>query len=69
MSEQRWTKQPPTRPGFYWWRSDRDCEPDIVEVDEMLNGWQTMVESSMPVGLYPGEWFGPLALPGEGIAS
>ena len=27
----KWTKEPPTEPGWYWWRSDTD-KPKILEV-------------------------------------
>jgi hypothetical protein len=61
-----WTKQRPTKPGYYWWRIDAETpEPQIVEIStkEVLEPgcWQVRFRHSENIlGLVHGEWQGPL---------
>jgi len=36
----KWTKEPPTEPAFYWWRSDTDTPRpiEILSLDEQFGG-------------------------------
>jgi hypothetical protein len=44
-----WTSEPPTVPGWYWWRLTQKSKPRIVEVPE----------GGVMAG-FVGEWLGPL---------
>lgn len=73
-----WTRQPPTEPGFYWWRSTKDYgprTPAIIDVErvEVLAGGPFLVVHLRHVTGAPlhnpggltvhGEWYGPLEAP------
>ena len=44
-----WTKEPPTEPGWYWWR-DEDQTPNCVDVIEDRFDYELKVENE------PGRW-------------
>lgn len=71
----RWTTEKPSRPGWYWWRSDdvafksRQCVVEVIKIagDEpkywLVNG----VSINWSLGNTPGQWSGPIPPP-EGDA-
>jgi len=60
-TQEGWTPDKPTAPGFYWWRQhDRVKHPYIVEVDSELNVWFHGREDESMVEYLTGEWQGPL---------
>jgi len=62
-----WTKEKPTKEGWYWYGSDvSDPKPTILWVDIMNNGqgWVSWPDhSSDRLTRVEGEWYGPLKLP------
>ncbi len=62
-----WTKQPPTEPGWYWWRESLPMLGMIVLVS---SGKVHSMFHHTPFAEAPelagGEWFGPLQEPGGG---
>jgi hypothetical protein len=58
-----WTKEPPTEPGWYWWRKSGAAL--IIRVGEMV-GFPQMSHVGFPVMPTAGEeWAGPISEPGE----
>lgn len=55
MSEVKWTKTPPTEPGWYWVRWDRD--PVVAEVAHIWTGLSARVQ---------GEWLALEQVPSWG---
>lgn len=51
-----WMTEKPTTPGWYWYRQDKGSVPVIMMVHPHRpeNFWLT----------FPGEWAGPLEVPG-----
>ena len=64
MPELIWTKQPPTVPGWYWWRAYgaiavmEVCEQDGEMIAQNDGCW-------FKARFADGEWAGPLTLPKE----
>ncbi|MEP6959524.1 MAG: hypothetical protein ABI980_12410 [Nitrospirota bacterium] len=57
-----WMKEQPTKPGWYWWRSHRRVEPDILKVE--ISGDKFVIYRDQEVlEPPPGEWAGPLDPP------
>lgn len=66
MTPYTWTSEPPTVPGWYWWREE-SIDDTIVEIYECA-GCLTVDGQAMegiPLKGLTGEWAGPLELPGE----
>lgn len=65
MGKMTWTKEPPTEPGWYWWREDLSYNGMIVwvssdgKVSRMFAPLWLWLASEMG-----GQWFGPLQVPG-----
>jgi hypothetical protein len=61
-----WTKEPPTEPGWYWWREDATRLPYPRHVRHDGDGVLYVIGYQFPtVAEYGGEWQGPIA-PQEG---
>jgi hypothetical protein len=59
----RWTREKPSRPGFYWYRGHGRTRPPIaVEVSDGAV-WLCGHEVERHVEEMSGEWFGPLEPP------
>ena len=62
----KWTKEPPTRPGWYWWRYKvlwKDCvdvHVRVVEVYEAYGRLEASGENLDLSDLNDGEWQGPI---------
>jgi hypothetical protein len=58
-----WSKEPPTVPGYWWWRLSESHEPEIVSLlkygDRLLIGHVFGADASKTEG----EWAGPLIPP------
>ncbi len=60
----KWTNEPPTEPGWYWWRRRAAETPKIMLVTAL-----DRVYEMRSVGFYEppssigGEWYGPLEYP------
>lgn len=75
-----WTTTPPTVPGVYWWRCagrTEVCEVRPLGVTDAhmervgvgtLGAYDPGSDSPTPVGRAGGEWWGPVAPPGDGGA-
>ncbi len=64
-----WSKQPPTEPGWYWWRQFPDSRP-MAESVQMAGGELRLVVEASGTGYdlegYGGEWWlDPIAMPGH----
>lgn len=62
----QWTKEPPKKPGWYWWREKKGNRPRIVDVGQGAG----MDLAFTPKGLckvneLDGEWAGPVRAPVE----
>lgn len=71
----RWTNEPPKEPGWYWWRTDKWNDAQIVFVDrwifckthrlgfsaKFLKNWK----KEHDVAALDGEWAGPIPEPEE----
>lgn len=71
----RWTNEPPKEPGWYWWRTDKWNDVQIVFVDrwifckthrlgfsaKFLKNWK----KEHDVAALDGEWAGPIPEPEE----
>lgn len=61
-----WTKENPTRSGWYFWRHTKDIElKDISPYYVTSEIWGTYVtgrdlDPDMPIPKNSGEWFGPI---------
>lgn len=64
-----WTKEKPTKPGFYWMRSFRDFHDDkahAVQLDDNKCVWFIGSELDYPMSDFPNsEWSGPIEPPTE----
>ena len=60
-----WTKTPPTEPGWYWHRYEREREGCVVYAtdDMMVLGWGTAYDH-VPIKTLGGEWGGKVPEPG-----
>ena len=60
---QRWSRERPTVPGWYWWRNvEMGYEPDLAQidmVDEKLRAY-FICEFEEWVNVMDGEWQGPI---------
>jgi hypothetical protein len=57
----RWTKQAPTEPGWYWWREHVSMSGLVVRVTDSLQ--VRYGGFGDPLCLWTGEWYGPLVEP------
>jgi len=60
----RWTKEKPTEPGYYWWKSA--IGHGVLEVKFVDGEFRYAcggAEAWFPVRLLGGEWAGPLEVP------
>ena len=56
----KWTKEPPTEPGYYWWRLTPEHMHQQVQVcGEVLYVVATIGDHpiALPVSFVPGEWW------------
>jgi len=54
----RWTAEPPTVPGWYWWRQERNDEQQCVFVYQCSFGMRSWrVEELHAYSLDDGEWW------------
>ena len=63
-----WTTDLPTVPGQYWYRSDANADPRMVNVQELDNPAYTVLRKALVVyGTFPlasnGQWNGPIQPP------
>lgn len=64
MTEAGWTREKPTKNGWYWWRFDASTSATIVRI--MVCGDGSLAEMSnnghlLLAANFGGEWFGPLS--------
>lgn len=60
MSTLQWTKDKPSKTGYYWCRSAQMLSPVIIKFTETENSFRSFEEDYDP----DGEWLGPLS-PGD----
>ena len=75
MSTLHWTTQPPTEPGYYWWRAEQIDPrwPEIVEINRFvdihgtpfLGGYVAGSARRRHINEMTGEWAGPIPEPEE----
>lgn len=60
-----WTRERPTEPGWYWWRTT--SHERIVQVTQMPSGsfWFFVPDVSLSVESSVGQWAGPIPHPEE----
>lgn len=62
-----WTTTKPMQPGWYWWRLDKTCEPEIVDL-KIWGSYKLRDFSCGAITDIPneGQWAGPITAPEEG---
>jgi hypothetical protein len=68
-----WTREKPTKPGWYWWKLDNYARVVMVDTGEWdrergeprLIFTQPGMEMAYRVSEWDGEWAGPIPKPGE----
>lgn len=78
MSRIIWSTTLPTKPGYYWYRVDLDCDPSIVRVfraegdHELTIHYRNLDDDPtdeeahvMWLSAYEGQFAGPIQLPKE----
>jgi hypothetical protein len=67
MSEPlKWTKEPPTVPGYYWWRDGHVGPAGVLRLAEegrALLSFSTKSDFVCPPRMRGGEWCGPIEPP------
>ena len=68
-----WTKEPPTKPGWYWYlpywylppgETEFPPEIDIVQISSSFDVWEMFYDESRELAMYPdGYWAGPIDPP------
>ena len=62
----KWTSEPPTAPGWYWWRKRAGKVPSVVEIEESEAFPGKLVRRDRDEFLPSyGKWAGPLQEPEE----
>lgn len=61
MSEASWTRQAPTQPGWYWYRS-KNARRRVIEIIERDGHLEVFAKGGFPYGP-DAEWSGPLEPP------
>ena len=68
MSELKWTRKKPTKPGWYWYRGQ--CDGHTVEVihfiDDDGEGPYLATSDDLAIDAMDGEWAGPVEPPLQG---
>lgn len=61
-AQPQWSDQPPTVPGWYWYRPPYNSKPAIIEVCN-LRGVLLGDDTDIPISEWPGQWAGPIIPP------
>jgi hypothetical protein len=62
----KWSTEPPTAPGRYWFRLSPTDEADVVDVTDYGHAFPTGDDNGFEVATIGGQWAGPLKPP-EGV--
>ena len=57
---QRWSRERPTKKGWYWYRHKPEWEPRVMFVTTELRVAQVGFEGQESMDVYSGEWQGPI---------
>lgn len=72
-----WTRERPTQPGWYWWRTygwdTKEVRTEVVSVEQLIQDgkpayWYWEIGETEPTMIgtessIPDEWYGPLEVP------
>jgi len=53
----RWTKEPPTESGWYWYRHALSSQPQVFEARDTKDGISIYYDQWRPTFYFEGEWW------------